>query len=452
MNTFDAESATSAAIPVSELARRARIALERQFPVLWVAGELSGVTRAASGHLYFSLKDDIAQVRCVMFRGRSQLLAFEPRVGLRVEARGQVSLYEARGDFQLTVDAMRQAGVGSLYESFLRLKAKLDAEGLFDGARKRPLPALPATLAIVTSPAAAALQDVLSTLKRRAPHLRVVLVPTLVQGGEAPSRISAAIAIAGTTGADVVLIVRGGGSAEDLAAFNDEGVARAIASCPVPVVCGVGHETDFSIADFVADLRAATPTAAAELVSAGHVEAAARLKNLSGRLVRALRGRLDARAQKLDDLASRLHPPAHRLSMAGERTRELAARMGRALSASLARNRRSAEILALRLQAVRPPLQLRGGELHALDERLRRAVRERIGAHERRLGLLALGLEQLNPRAVLMRGYAIVRDEEGRIVGNASSLMHRQSLRIDFAHGHADVEVSRSYPDSGVAD
>lgn len=452
MNTVNEDSNGSAAIAVSELARRARLALERQFPVLWVSGELSGVTRAASGHLYFSLKDEAAQVRCVMFRSRSQLLPFEPKAGLRVEVRAQVSLYEARGDFQLTVDAMRRAGVGDLYEAFLRLKAQLAAEGLFDAARKRPLPALPARLAIVTSPGAAALRDVLAALARRAPHLEIVLLPCLVQGVDAPRQIATAIAQARAVEAEVVLLVRGGGSAEDLAAFNDERVARAIAACPVPVVSGVGHETDFSIADFVADVRAATPTAAAELVSAGHVEAAVRLRTLSARLARALRSRLDAHGQKLDDLAGRLRPPARQMDIAHDRLRGLHDRLRRAHATQLTQAQRRAEALAMRLRLARPTQAMRQATLSRLAEQLRHAMHARLDNARQRAHLGATQLAQLDPTAVLARGFSIVRDSEGRIVRDAAALMHRQPLRIDFARGHADVEVSHSYPDSDAAD
>jgi exodeoxyribonuclease VII large subunit len=452
MNTVNEDSNGSAAIAVSELARRARLALERQFPVLWVSGELSGVTRAASGHLYFSLKDEAAQVRCVMFRSRSQLLPFEPKAGLRVEVRAQVSLYEARGDFQLTVDAMRRAGVGDLYEAFLRLKAQLAAEGLFDPARKRPLPALPARLAIVTSPGAAALRDVLAALARRAPLLEIVLLPCLVQGIDAPQQIVTAISQVGVVGAEVLLLVRGGGSAEDLAAFNDERVARAIAACPVPVVSGVGHETDFSIADFVADLRAATPTAAAELVSAGHVEAAARLLTLGARLARALRGRLDARGQKLDDLAARLRPPARQMDLAHDRLHGLHDRLQRAHAAQLTQAQRRTEALAMRLRLARPTQAMRQATLSRLADRLGHALHADLERDRQRVHLAATQLTQLDPTAVLARGYSIVRDADGRIVRDAAALMRNQALRIDFARGHAEVEVSRSYPDSDAAD
>jgi exodeoxyribonuclease VII large subunit len=432
------------AIAVSELARRARLTLERSFPVLWVSGELSGVTRATSGHLYFSLKDESAQVRCVMFRSRSQLLAFEPRPGLRVEVRAQVSLYEARGDFQLTVDAMRRAGVGALHEAFLRLKADLEREGLFDAARKRALPALPARLAIVTSPGAAALRDVLSTLARRAPHIGIVLLPCLVQGAEAPAQIAGAIMRAGSTGCDAVLVVRGGGSAEDLMAFNDERVARAIVACPVPVVSGVGHETDFSIADFVADVRAATPTAAAELVSAGHVEAIARLAALAARLSRTTRAMLDARGQKMDDLSARLHPPQRQMALARERLHALHERLRRAHAVDRARDARHTAAITLRMLNARPALALRRATLSRLAERLHGAANGMLDKARHRTGLAGAQLAQLDPGAVMSRGFSIVRDHDGRIVRNTDGIHAGDRLSVQFSQGHADVRVEKS--------
>jgi len=440
--------AADTSIPVSELVRRARLELERSFPVLWVSGELSGVTRAASGHLYFSLKDDAAQVRCVMFRNRCQLLPFEPRAGLRVEVRAQVSLYEARGDFQLNIDAMRQAGPGALHEAFLRLKARLDAEGLFDPARKRALPSLPLRLAIVTSRTGAALHDVLSTLARRARHIEVTVLPCLVQGVEAPARIATAIARAGTSDCDVLMVVRGGGSAEDLGAFNDERVARAIAACPIPVVTGIGHETDFSIADFVADLRAATPTAAAELVSAGHVAAAARLLVLGRRLARATRSRLDAGGQKLDDLSSRLTPPARQLSLARERLHGLHQRLRRAGDVRRSQQTRRIGELALRLRTARPQPERNEAALDHLRERLRASMHRVLETARHRSGLSSAQLGQLDPAAVLARGYAIVRDRDGHIVRDAATLGVGQSLQLQLGRGRADVAVSRAYPET----
>jgi exodeoxyribonuclease VII large subunit len=415
-----------------------------------VSGELSGVTRAASGHLYFSLKDEAAQVRCVMFRTRAQLLPFEPRPGLRVEVRAQVSLYEARGDFQLTVDAMRTAGVGSLYEAFLRLRSRLAEEGLFDAARKRPLPPLPEHVAIVTSPAAAALRDVLTTLARRAPQIRLTLLPCLVQGVEAPARIAAALRQVADTDCQLALLVRGGGSVEDLAAFNDEAVARTIAACPVPVVTGIGHETDFSIADFVADLRAATPTAAAEMISAGHVAFRARLDTLHGHLQRRMLDCLEQGGRRLDELAARLLPPSRRLELDRERLEGLQQRLQRAADAGAQRRRERLHALGLRLNAARPDLVLRRTVLAGLEGALTRATRQTVGASVQRLRIAESSLHALDPGAVLARGFSIVRDEAGRIVRRADELRHGQPVLLQFAEGHARADIT-GFPSDTVA-
>ncbi len=298
-------------LTVSQLNQAVSRVLERNFALTWIAGEISNFTRAASGHWYFTLKDANAQVRSVMFRGRAQYVDFNPREGDKVEVRATVGLYAPRGDFQLNVEAMRKAGVGDLYEAFLRLKAKLAAEGLFDADRKRALPAFPRTVGIVTSAQAAALRDVISAFRRRASHLQLVLYSTLVQGEGSAERIAEAISTASRRAeCDLLLVCRGGGSLEDLWSFNDEQVARAIAACSMPVISGVGHETDFTIADFVADLRAPTPTAAAELAATPTRDWLATVAQHAHDLSDALRRQLDARAQTLDWHANRLQSPA----------------------------------------------------------------------------------------------------------------------------------------------
>ena len=285
-----AGSLSSPVLGVSALNRMAREALEAALPLLWVGGEISNLTRASSGHVYFTLKDANAQVRCAMWRNRAQLLAFRPENGMRVEARALVTLYEARGDYQLNVEAVRPAGIGDLFEAFKRLKDKLAAEGLFDAEAKRALPRFPRAIGLITSPAAAALRDVLVTLERRAPQLSIVLYPAPVQGADAATRLTDAVRSASARahgdGIEVLLLVRGGGSLEDLWSFNDEALARALRNCSVPVISGVGHETDFTIADFAADLRAPTPTGAAELVSAGWYAARHELATLRPQLER----------------------------------------------------------------------------------------------------------------------------------------------------------------------
>src|SRR3972149_5411312 len=288
-------------LSVSALARSVRDLLEHRYPLLWVTGEISNFIRAKSGHLYFSLKDEAAQVRCVMFRNRGQYLDWEPREGLRVEVRALVTLYEARGDFQLTVESMGRAGQGALFEAFLKLRDKLDKEGLFDAARKKPLPLYARRIGIVTSLQAAALRDVLTTLARRNPSIPVVIYPAQVQGEGAAQQLAAAIATATRRNeCDVIILCRGGGSIEDLWAFNDEGLARAIHACPIPVVTGVGHETDFTLAEFVPDMRAAPPTAAAELAGPARADLLAELRQLRQSLLRQMQFALDARAQRVD--------------------------------------------------------------------------------------------------------------------------------------------------------
>ncbi|MGQ9686462.1 MAG: exodeoxyribonuclease VII large subunit, partial [Thiobacillaceae bacterium] len=302
-------------LSVSELNRMARLMLERGIPLVWVTGEISNLTRATSGHWYFTLKDSQAAVRCAMFRNRNQFMDWVPENGMRVELRAQPTLYEPRGEFQLSVEVMRRAGLGALYEAYARLKERLQREGLFDEARKRPLPAYPRRIGIVTSPKAAALRDVLTTLARRWPLTRVIIYPTPVQGEGAAEAIAAALRTAGERAeCDVLLLVRGGGSIEDLWSFNAEVVARAIAASPIPVVCGVGHETDFTIADFVADRRAPTPTGAAQLATPDAEELRQHLRHLARRLTLDQRRRLHTLAQRLDGLAQRLRHPAEQLA------------------------------------------------------------------------------------------------------------------------------------------
>ena len=297
-------------ISVSELNRSVRDLLERRFPLGWIAGEISNFKRYDSGHCYFTLKDAGAQVRCVMFRGRAQYLDWQPKEGMQVEVRALVTLYEPRGDFQLNVETMRRAGLGPLFEQFLRVKEKLEREGLFDVAAKRDIPAFPTTIGVVTSLAAAALRDILTTLKRRNPSIHVIVYPVPVQGNGAAEKIAAMLATASRRNeCDVLLLARGGGSIEDLWQFNEEVVARAIRACAIPVVSGIGHETDFTIADFAADLRAPTPTAAAETVSPSRDALFDRLAELVERATRGTLRRLDTEIQRVDGLARRLvHP------------------------------------------------------------------------------------------------------------------------------------------------
>ena len=430
-------------LSISVLNRLVRECLENAFPLSWVAGEISNLTYAASGHVYFSLKDANAQVRCVMWRNKAQLLGWRLENGQKIEARVLVSFYEPRGEFQLNVEAIRRAGQGDFFEQFLRLKAKLEAEGLFDPATRRPLPEHAAALAIVTSPQAAALQDVLKTLRRRAPHLPLEIYPTPVQGEGAGAKIAAAITRAGQSQCDAIILCRGGGSIEDLWAFNDEAVARAIRASRIPVVSGVGHETDFTIADFAADLRAPTPTAAAELLSPDRDALLTQLAQLIRRLRQQTARSLAERSQLIDWLASRLTHPALRL----QQQREILSRLGlRAKQAQLRQqdNRRHAFASAVQaLASVRPDTRKAAEHLRHTAFRLSNAVRWQNSSQKMKLNALSASLMQLDPHAVLTRGYAIALGPDGKAVRDASTLTIGSELRLSFAKGGALSTVNQ---------
>ncbi|NMF88900.1 exodeoxyribonuclease VII large subunit [Aromatoleum petrolei] len=431
---------------VSTLNRIARETLEARFPLLWVSGEISNLTRAPSGHLYFTLKDAQAQVRCTMWRNRAQLLPFRLENGMRVDARSLVTLYEARGDFQLSVEALRQTGQGNLFEAFLRLKEKLAAEGLFDPAAKRELPPYPRRIGVVTSPAAAAWKDVLAALQRRAPHLAVVLYPSPVQGADAGAKLAEAVrtadARAADDGIDLLLVVRGGGSIEDLWAFNDEALARAIRACTVPVVSGVGHETDFTIADFAADVRAATPTGAAELASAGYHAARARVGDLARSLSTGMERRLHGLAQRLDRAALRLVHPRERLGLARERSELLATRLGASMARRLERMEGTRRVLELRLVAREPDLRREMERCARAAQRLSVAGERLVQRRAERLATLATHLQHLAPQAVLARGYSITRDAEGRILRHADETTAGEEISVELAIGHLRAIVN----------
>ena len=429
-------------VTVSELNRRVRAVLENQFEILWVAGELSNVKKAPSGHWYFCLKDASAQIECAMFRTRAQFLDFRPENGQQVEVRARVTLYEPRGNYQLVVEEIRKAGLGALYEAFEKLKAKLQAEGLFDAGRKRSLPAFPRAIGLVTSPAAAALRDVLTTLARRAPMVPVILYPAQVQGETAGAQVARAIAIANARAeVDVLIVCRGGGSLEDLWAFNEEVVARAIAASALPVVSGVGHETDFSIADFVADLRAATPTAAAVAASPDRLACCEQVGAIRRRLARDLRRIIELGSQRLDGAARRLLTPAERLARDHERVAQLARRLRIATTAE--QNLRSLAVrsLAPRLARAFPDVAVERRSTARLAERLAAALARGIVERSRRLGALGTSLAHLDPTRVLGRGYSIVRDPDGHVRATSRGLAPGQALDIMFSEGGAAVKV-----------
>ena len=431
------------AIAVSELARRIRQTIEQAHPLLWVSGEISGFTRATSGHWYFSLKDSAVQVRCAMFRGRNQWVDWQPRNGDAVEVRAAPTLYEARGEFQLVVDQIRRAGLGALFEAFARLKAQLEAEGLFDRERKRALPALPRAIGVVTSPAAAAWRDVLTTLRRRAPQIPVILYPAPVQGAESPARLVQALAAAARRSEiDVLILCRGGGSIEDLWAFNDETLARAIATFPVPVVSGVGHETDFTIADFAADLRAPTPTAAAELCAPSRAGLVGALAALQQRMIRtawhqldrlqsqlervqrtlahASRRRLEARSWALDRLAARLVHPGAQIALRRQQLEQLEQRLTRAAGLGLAR---------------------RQGTVPAFQQRLATAWQTQVRGQQQRLAALEQALQLLNPGQVLERGYSLAYGPDGTLLRQPSQVAAGDAIEVVLAGGRIGARV-----------
>jgi len=431
-------------LSVSALVRSVRDLLEHRYPLSWVAGEISNLVRARSGHLYFSLKDEAAQVRCVMFRNRCQYLDWEPRDGLNVEVRALVTLYEARGDFQLNVESMRRAGQGALFEAFMRLRNMLDKEGLFDTAHKRPPPPYPQCIGIVTSLQAAALRDVLSTLARRNPAIAVIVYPAAVQGEGAAQQLAAAIAAASRRNeCDVLILCRGGGSIEDLWAFNDEGLARTIHACRIPVVTGIGHETDFTIADFVADRRAPTPTAAAELASPARAELIAGIAGLrailAGRVVR----KIEDGMQHVDQLLRRMVRPGQSLQNKRELVAQLAQRLRTASAHSLERHRWQLLDFDQRLRANLPSLLDWGRQVAEARARLALAWRNRSERAEAEVRALGVHLVHLNPGAVLQRGYSVVRDSSGAILRSASTLAADDMVDITFSKGGAESRIVR---------
>jgi exodeoxyribonuclease VII large subunit len=443
-------STNSAILTVAELNRRAKTLLESHFPLLWVAGEISNFKRYDSGHCYFSLKDANAQVRCVMFRNRAALVDFQPREGMQVEARALVSLYEARGDFQLTIEALRPAGLGALFAAYEKLKQKLENEGLFASARKRALPVFPRAIGIVTSPAAAALSDVIAALQRRMPSLAIILYPTSVQGLDAPPQIASAIYKASERKeVDVLIVCRGGGSLEDLWAFNEEIVARAIAACAIPVVSGVGHETDFSIADFVADVRAATPTAAAELVSPNRSEWLARLERQHSQMHRAIERQLQSKMQALDGLSRRLQHPGERLRQQRTHLQTLSHRLHLAPVRTLEKNHYRLRQRSLSLSHLKPNLARQQERLQHLSRQFLLAMPRQLEQRRQKLAMLAARLEPWNPQTVLARGYTLVTRPDGQLVRHGTQLSHGEALSLQFADSAVDVRVIKNLGEQG---
>ena len=434
---------------VSELAMRIKASLEDQFPAVWVEGEISNLRTPSSGHAYFTLKDDGAQLRCVLFRGRGRRVAFQPEDGMQVLAFGGLDVYVARGEYQLVVELLEPKGVGALQLAFEQLKRRLEAEGLFDAARKRPLPSFPRTIGIVTSPTGAAVRDMLHVIGRRFADLRILITPVRVQGEEAPGEIVRALRdLQEIAELDVVIVGRGGGSIEDLWAFNDERVARAIAACRVPVISAVGHETDFTIADFVADLRAPTPSAAAELVVQEKLQVARALVDLYENLKQAMAGRLDRERARIESLAKRrvLTDAARALRDLHRRLDDLTARLTLGVRGS---QRQVAHRLSLARNALRslnPVARIANGTalLSQLRGRLASAAVHSVKASRHRFDAAVGQLDSLSPLAVLGRGYSLTRLlPSGAIVRSAAQTRPGDAVEILLHRGALDARVER---------
>ena len=431
-------------ISVSELNALAKALLEDHLAGLWIAGEVSNLTRAASGHYYFSLKDSRAQVRCAMFKGAAMRLAQPLKEGDHIEVSGKISIYEARGEFQITVNEVRLKGLGQLYEAYERLKAQLQAEGAFSAERKKPLPARPQCIGIVTSLAAAALRDVVTTLNRRAPEIPVIVYPTPVQGTGSELQIAQAIKTASQRAeCDVLIVCRGGGSIEDLWAFNEEPVVRAIEACAIPVVSGVGHETDFTLADFVADVRAPTPTGAAELVSPNRQESLHRLAQAQGRLKIVLEQRYFDASQKLDWLARQIRHPRQKLDDQHASISKLAQMLSYSMTQNLRAHTARFERQTQTLKHCRPDVSVYKNNIDRFQMALSHSFRQLLTHRRQSLTAQAALLEAISPQHILERGFSVVKNTHGQVIRNADTLKQGQKLHITFADGETDVRVTK---------
>lgn len=435
---------------VSRLNHDVREILEGSFPTIWLEGEISNLARPRSGHMYFSLKDDECQVRCAMFRSRNQGLRFEPSDGSHVLMRAQVGLYVARGEFQLIVESMQEAGEGALRRAYEALKLRLAAEGLFDETHKLPLPRWPARLGVITSATGAALRDILTVVRRRFPALDVLIYPVPVQGDAAAPAIARALATASERrDCDVLILARGGGSLEDLWAFNEEVVARALHACTLPVVAGVGHQTDFTIADLAADHRAPTPSAAAELVTPDQLELRQRIADLRARHLRVMRGLLREHRQATMSLGKRLRHPRRRLQDASQRLDGLTLRLTRAMVALPGQKRAGLAALRARLYRHDPSIALRAYQVRwdQLSQRMRHAGRYLVSARRKQLDTLQRTLQAVSPFQTLERGYAIVtRVPEGDVVRSADEVANGGRVEAKLASGSLVCTVDESKP------
>ncbi len=434
-------------LTVSQLNGRARVLLEDVFRNVWVEGEISNLARPASGHVYFTLKDSGAQVRCALFRQNALRVRQALRDGLAVKVRGKVSLFEGRGDYQLILDTVEPAGDGALRLAFEALKEKLGAEGLFSAENKVALPAHPQRIGIVSSPTGAVIRDIISVFRRRAPQVELTLIPTAVQGREAINQIVRALQLADSRGFDALILARGGGSLEDLWCFNEEAVARAIAACVTPIVSAVGHETDVSISDFVADVRAPTPSAAAELLAPDSSDLQRRIDSLKRRLLLRMQSRLMHDRLRLDSLTRRLRHPGERLRQQAQRLDDLDMRLRRAFEQRLNQRRERLARLDTRLAAQHPgrTLALLKQRLDSLAERLPRAMRETLKDRRQRLQAQVQTLHVVSPLATLGRGYSILLDERGQAIRSAAQTHNGQRLSARLGEGELQVRVEDNH-------
>jgi len=433
-------------LSVSQLNNRARLLLEDVLAEVWVEGEISNLARPASGHLYFSLKDSKAQVRCALFRGHALRVRAELRDGLAVRVHGRVSLFEGRGDFQLIIDSLEPAGDGALRLAFEALKARLTEEGLFATKRKRVLPDYPRRIGIISSPSGAVIRDIISVLTRRAPQLSLTLIPTAVQGEQAAAQIVKALQMAARHHFDALILARGGGSLEDLWPFNEEAVVRAVAACPVPMVSAVGHETDVTLCDFAADVRAPTPSAAAELLAPDRGELMLRLSGLARRLHLRLHQQLGQGRLQLEGISRRLRHPGERLRQQAQRLDDLDIRLARAFAAVQQRRYQQWTVLSRRLAAQHPGqrCKLLRQHLDELKRRLSQSQTTRLNHAQQHISALAQQLHLVSPLSTLSRGYSILLDEQGKVLRRARDSAPGQVVTARLGEGGLKLLVQAS--------
>jgi exodeoxyribonuclease VII large subunit len=427
---------------VTEFTRDIRRLIEDKFPEVWVRGEISNFVRAASGHIYFSLKDDHSQVRCAFFRSKAQAVDFELTDGVEVEINAAPTIYEKRGDFQLVVTEMRKAGIGRLWELFEKLRKKLSAEGLFDESRKRSIPKHPAAIGLVTSPAGAAIQDVLRTLRDKAPHVKVVVYPSLVQGRGAGTQLANAVRVANARQeVEVLLVCRGGGSFEDLWEFNSEDLVRSVSECSIPVVSGVGHESDFTLVDFVSDLRCATPTAAASSAIYGYEDLGRRLINVARTISKSMTFTLNRMYQRLDFSSRNLLHPARRLNQKSERLSIFLQDLRRLMLQRLKFARIELKSLTRSMASIELPRVTKKDHLDRLSSRIHESIADKLKKNKSDVLAFETSLRHLDPRSVMKRGFSIVRDKKGRIIRDRVGLNKGDQLDVMLSNGTIGVKV-----------